>query len=184
AACLVPGPAPRAGEPAGADLHGLSLFAAQMTDNTWEEVALFDDVGLRDSFLAGIGLSRRLAAISDKAVVEVEGQVVRHFGTQRHWEFNAAVIGRWTWFPWNETLPTSIAWGIGPSYATRVPIEEVERSGDSQRLLVYWLAELEVGLPDASWTGFARLHHRSGAFGLIAGDGGSNWLTLGLRRRF
>ena len=160
-----------------------TLFGAQMADNNWHEIVALDDVSMRDAHLLGIGLSRELARARDWAL-EVEGQTVRHFGGQDHWEFNGALVGRWRGVPWREAVPTSVAFGIGPSYATSVPSEEVARDGESARLLLYWVAELEVGLPDSPWSGIARLHHRSNAYGVLAEDGGSNWLTLGIRRRF
>lgn len=56
--------------------------------------------------------------------------------------------------------------------------------GSSARLLLYWTAELEIGLPNRLWSAVARLHHRSNAYGAFAETGGSNWLTLGVRYRF
>lgn len=164
-------------------LNAITLFGARMADNNWIEIAALDDVGVRDAWLAGVGVSRELAG-SPRWTLELEGQGVRHFGEQQHWEFNAALIARWRAFPWSSELPTSLAFGLGPSYATQVPAEEVARNDSSARLLLYWVAELEIGVPDTSWSGIAGLHHRSTAYGLFAEDGGSNWLTLGVRRRF
>lgn len=163
--------------------NAVTVFGAQMADNNWHEIVGLDDVATRDSYLFGVGLSHQLARARDWSL-EVEGQTVRHFGGQHHWEFNGALVGRWRGFPWRESVPTSVAFGIGPSYATRVPSEEVARDGESARLLLYWVAELEAGPPDSPWSGIARLHHRSNAYGVLADDGGSNWLTLGVRRRF
>ncbi|MBE9544702.1 MAG: hypothetical protein IMF02_09445, partial [Proteobacteria bacterium] len=52
--------------------------------------------------------------------------------------------------------------------------------------LVYWFGEIAFGPPDSNWAGVFRIHHRSGAFGLIAdrGEGGSNTLAVGLKYRF
>lgn len=161
----------------------LTLFGGQMSDNDWNHIATLNDVDLRDAYIAGVALSRELTNSEDWAI-EVEGQVVRHLGTEEHWEFNAALVARWRGFPWSESIPTSVAFGLGPSYATEVPKEEVARSGESARFLIYWVAELEIGPADSAWSGIARLHHRSNAFGLIDENGGSNWLTLGIRRRF
>ena len=61
---------------------------------------------------------------------------------------------------------------------------EVANEGDSQRRVVYWMVELELGPPDKGWSGIFRLHHRSEAFGLIADEGGSNVLVIGLMQRF
>jgi hypothetical protein len=170
-------------EPAGRSPSAVALFAGRMTDNRWHEIARVD-VRFRDAYLAGVAVSRRVGDLFDSLDVELEGQVVRHFRGQTHWEFNGAVVGRWARFPWTARLPTSLAFGIGPSYATETPPEEVAREGASARLLVYWLTEVEVGLPDRPWSALARVHHRSEAFGAVADKGGSNWITLGIRRRF
>lgn len=163
--------------------HAVAVFGARMADNNWIEIATADDLGVRDAWLVGLALSRELAG-TGRWALEAEVQGVRHFGEQGHWETNAALLARWRAFPWNPRLPTSVAFGIGPSYATKVPAEEVARDGSSARLLLYWVVELEVGVPDSLWSGLARLHHRSNAYGVFAEEGGSNWLTLGLRRRF
>lgn len=163
--------------------YAATVFGARLTDNKWKEIATIEDVGFRDAYLAGLALSHEFLGGRDWAL-EVEGQTVKHFGDQTHWEFNAALVGRWRGFPWRETVPTSVAFGIGPSYATEVPPEEVAMDGESARFLLYWMAEVEVGLPDEPWSAIARLHHRSNGYGVFAEDGGSNWITFGLRRRF
>jgi hypothetical protein len=163
--------------------NAVTAFAGQMTDNAWEEVATNDDVSKRDAYLAGLAYSRELVGRPDWAL-EIEGQVVKHFHAEHHWEFNGALVGRWRGFPWRETIPTSVAFGIGPSYATEVPLQEIARDGQSARLLIYWMAEFEMGLPDRPWSAIARLHHRSSGYGALAEDGGSNWLVFGIRRRF
>jgi hypothetical protein len=164
-------------------LDAVTVFGARMADNKWKEIATFDDVSFRDAYLAGIALSHEIVGTENWAL-EIEGQTVKHFGAQTHWEFNAALVARWRGLPWKDTVPTSLAFGIGPSYATSVPSEEVARDGESARLLLYWVAEIEVGLPEQPWSGIARLHHRSNAYGVVAENGGSNWITLGVRRRF
>ena len=96
-----------------------------------------------------------------------------------------AIIGfRWHRFPWDAHVATSLAWGIGPSYATEVPAIELETNDSSSRWLVYWYGELTVGPPASGWEVLLRLHHLSDAFGLVAEDGGSNAVCAGLRYRF
>jgi hypothetical protein len=164
--------------------NALSLFAGRMTSNQWEDVVLANDVDFRQTFLAGIGLSQRLGSPIDGLTFELEGQVVRHFGREHLWEFNVPVIVRWSRFPWNETLRTSVAWGLGLSYTTEAPPEERAVKGDSERVLFYWVAELEAGVPHEPWSAILRLHHRSPGFGALGERGGSNWVVLGLRWRF
>ncbi len=46
------------------------------------------------------------------------------------------------------------------------------------------MMELEIGPLDKDWSALFRLHHRSGAFGLVADEGDSNALVIGLKQRF
>ena len=65
-----------------------------------------------------------------------------------------------------------------------LPELEVELEGDSRQLLVYWVAELTAGPPEASWAVSLRLHHRSVAYGLFGEEGGMNAVGLGVRYMF
>ena len=160
-------------------------FVGRMTSNTWQEVGTLVELGFRDANLAGLALSRDVFRARGWSL-EAEGQLVKHTGGQDHWEFNALLTGRWTDGPWSTVVPGSLAFGLGPSYATEVPPIEVALKGDSDRLLLYWTAEIEVGPfePKGRLSAVARLHHRSNAFGALADAGGSNAVVLGLRWRF
>jgi hypothetical protein len=163
----------------------ITVYGGQMTDNDWLDPFASESIELRDSWLIGLAGSKELKTFFDHLVVEFEGQVVRHLGEQDHWEFNAPIIFRWEKFPWDNVVDTSVAYGIGPSYATKVPSEEVAREGDSDRWLVYWMIEIELGLPRIQdWSAIVRLHHRSEAWGVVADEGGSNVLAIGLKYRF
>ena len=162
----------------------VSIFGGWMTDNNWEEAITPWNLEFRDTTLVGIAGSRRMWRYDDDISFEIEGQIVRHFGDQDHWELNLPIIVRWETFPWNDLIDTSVAFGLGPSYASQVPKDEIAKDGDSQRWLVYWVLELAMGLPETVWGGIFRLHHRSGAFGIVADKGGSNVLAVGLRRQF
>ena len=162
----------------------VAVFGGVLTNNNWEDVFTPWDLDTRDSTLVGLAISHGIGPIDPRFGFEIEGQVVHHFGDQDHWEFNLPVVARWKAFPWDDVVDTSVAFGIGPSYASEIPKVEVANRGDSQRLLVYWMAEIEVGPPDKDWSALFRLHHRSGAFGLVADEGGSNALVIGLKQRF
>ncbi len=140
--------------------NAATIFRGWMTDNQWNEIATLDDVRFRDSWLLGVGVSRELAG-RDNWAFELEGQTVRHHGEQEHWEFNAALFARWRGLPWSDVLPTSVASGVGPSYATKEPAAEIAMDGESARLLLYWTAEMEVSFPETPWSAITRLHHRS-----------------------
>jgi hypothetical protein len=157
------------------------------TQPGWEDL-LIDTAGTEfaDSYLLVGALSRQYAQRYDGALaLEWEGQAVRHFGDQQHWEFNAVpIVLRWRRFPWSARVATSAAFGLGLSWATEVPRVEVELEGESHRTLVYWMMELTAGPPQADWAVSLRLHHRSVAYGLMGDEGGMNAVGLGVRFQF
>ena len=139
-----------------------------------------------DSYVAVLAVGKGLADYKHYLRLEGEGQVAKHWGEQDHFEFNALLGLRWLPFPWDRYLDTSFAVGAGLSYATDDPEIEVEKNDRTARLLGYLMFELGVVVPQQpKWTLFARVHHRSGAFGLFDGvSGGSNVLGAGLRYAF
>ena len=141
------------------------------------------------SYLVALAGAREVGRIGDGLRFEAEGQLVRHFGHQHHWELNALLVARWASFPWDRQLDTSIAVGDGLSYATqRPPLERSDDAADPDdnvRLVNYLMVEIELGRPaEPSWRLVGRVHHRSPIFGLFGEASGSNFLTLGIRRRF
>lgn len=173
---------------AGIDSPVMTFYVAQVSgEPAWEEVfinPMFSDYV--DSYVAVAALSGTYARYRDNRLhLEAEGQIAYNFGGQDHWEFNAVpVMGRWRWFPWQQSLATSAAFGLGLSYATDRPEVEVALEGESHRLLVYWVAELTAGPSRAPWSVSLRLHHRSVAYGLFGKDGGMNGIGLGMRYGF
>ena len=166
-------------------LYALSIYGGRMTDNSMDDFTdSFQGLDFEESSLLTLALARRIATHSELASLEVEGQVVKHFDQQNHWEFNALLAVRWEAFFWDKYLDTSLAVGIGPSYATDVPEIEVQRSGESKRLQVYMMVELEFVLPSyPNVAVITRIHHRSNAFGIVADSGSSNALAFGLKFR-
>ncbi len=174
------------GEAAARGAYAVTGFVGQMLDNTWEQTFIEPHkLQFEGGGIVGAAASARLAEPLRGLTLEVEGQVVRHFGAQTHWEVNAPLaVARWSRFPWGERLATSAAFAIGPSFASETPRLEVRNQGESSRAMVYWMIEVEAGRPDSDWSLVGRLHHRSTAYGTFGDDGGSNALALGLRRRF
>ena len=163
----------------------VTVYGGQLTEEKWER-ALSPDADYADATLTVAAASWTAARFFDGNLsCELEAQVGKYFGDQEHWEFNLPLVGfRWHRFPWDDQLATSFAWGIGPSYATRVPKVELETNDDSSHWLVYWFGELTFGPPSANWEVLTRLHHRSDAFGNVADDGGSTAVAAGVRYRF
>jgi hypothetical protein len=165
-----------------------TVYGARISSQPgWEDI-LVDTAGTEfvDSYLLTAAVSRQYASRYDGALaIEAEGQIVRHFGDQTHWEFNAVpIVLRWNRFPWSGHVASSAAFGLGLSYATEMPPVEVELEGESSQWLVYWVMELTAGPVDARWAVSLRLHHRSVAYGLMGEEGGMNAVGLGLRLRF
>lgn len=164
----------------------VSLYGAVGTDGGIEQFPGLES-DFTDSYLGVVALSRELTRWRDLVGFEVEGQVGQHFGKQDHTEFNALLVGRWHAFPWNDSVRTSIAVGEGVSYATEIPEIERERSPDkTSHLLNYLMIEVELAPPEEErWSAFARIHHRSGVFGLYNDvSKGSNFVGAGVRFRF
>jgi len=167
-------------------LYALNLYAGRLTSNNWEDfITNSGGLDFKNSYLVTAALARRIGTYGDKASFEIEGQIVKHFNVQTHWELNALVAARWEAFWWDDVLDTSVAFGLGPSYATDEPEIEILNDGDTSQFLIYWMFELAVGLPDYPRVALiARIHHRSNAFGWVADNGGSNALAVGLKWRF
>ncbi|MGM0586380.1 MAG: hypothetical protein ACQEUZ_17165 [Pseudomonadota bacterium] len=164
----------------------MSVFGAWTLDNNWHQIFLDPpEVRFENAGLAGIGVAWPVWSPVEGATLEIEGQIVRHFGDQDHWELNAPLATlRWTRFPWSDLLRTSAAFGIGPSFASEVPTLERRNDGDSDAAKLYWKIELGVALPREGWEAFWRLHHRSSAYGVFGDAGGANAIGFGLRRDF
>jgi hypothetical protein len=161
--------------------YALTVYGGRVTEDRWFE-ALSPNVNFVDAYILVGAVAWTWKRLHHGALtIEIEGQMAKYFGEQEHLEFNLPVVGRWHKFPWNNTVDTSFAFGLGPSWATEEPEVEIMISGSTQQLLVHWFTEITIGPPDNDWAVVFRLHHRSKAFGLVAENGGSNTLTAGLK---
>lgn len=164
-----------------------TVYAARISSvNAWHDLVT-DPLNseFEDAYVAVAALSRDLTRYRDgRLSIQVEAQAGYNFGDQEHWELNLAAGPRWHDFPWNEVVATTAAFGLGLSMASEIPDVEVELEGASDRLLIYWVAEITVARRASPWSMSLRLHHRSPAFGLLGDDGGMNALGIGVRRTF
>ena len=147
-----------------------------------------------NSYVVGGALSRVLVPSfsiplpgTDRAIlgnrIELEGQILRHFGEQRHWEGTFALMFRTGQIPLFRGLRVNLGFGEGLSYASEPPALEGSFRVEPSRFLNYLAVEAEFS--HASLPGVyvvPRIHHRSGVFRLIAPrTSGSNFVGLGLR---
>jgi hypothetical protein len=175
------------GGPATANGVAVTAYVGQISSvPAWHD--LFTDplhAEFVDAYLVAAAVSKETHRyLDERLALEFEGNVTYNFGDQSHWEFNVAAMPRWHRFPWSRHVATSAAFGLGLSFATEVPPVEVQLEGSTKRLLIYWMLELTVGPVDSKWRLALRLHHRSGAFGFLADDGGMNAPSLGVRYEF
>ena len=174
------------GKAMASDDFAATVYGGRMTDGVFEDT-LTGQADFIDAYVMVGALSWTFSrSFEDALSFELEGQIGKWFGDQDNFEFNFPVVIRWSKFPWNNYVSTSLAYGLGPSYATEKPAAETELEGSTRKFLVYWFAEIAFGPPHSNWAGVFRIHHRSGAFGLIADrhEGGSNTLAIGLKYRF
>ena len=175
-----------AAEPADRD-SVFTFYAARLArERTWQHVLTRPGQHFMDAYLVAGAIAKPYAAFRNDTVrLEAEGQLAWHFGAQSHWEVNAVpFVARWRDFSWSERYATSLAFGLGYSYATELPRMEVSYKGRSGQSRVHWFAEIAVGPRNARWSTALRLHHRSSGYGLLGDYGGMNAVGFGVRMRF
>jgi hypothetical protein len=151
---------------------------------------LFFQAELSNNKIWVAALTRRILTFYKDVDWEVEGQIGKQGGGDsgmRNWEFNALSSLRWNRFIWDKYVDTSLAAGLGLSYATEEPAFEIEEHGSTNKLLAYILVELAFTPPKyPRWAAVIRIHHRSSAYGTFEDDiqGASNSLGAGIKYRF
>jgi hypothetical protein len=164
---LAPHPAVAEG-PWWNDRWQIMVFAGGLSTNEFlSEIILGGTLEFEDSAVSGVSVSKRLFDLGDYVGIEAEGQAIKHFGAQNHWEFTAFFLARWLVFPWDDYVDTTLAIGDGVSHATEVPALEKRAFGEdeSTKTLNYIVGELTFRLPEVSrWELSLRFQHRSGVF--------------------
>jgi hypothetical protein len=163
----------------------LSIYGGPHTDENLAQIAVLNATYSDGNYVAVGALAREIYRYEQWLSFELEGQVGKHFGSDNdHWEFVGLVLGRWHPFPWDKYIDTSFAMGGGLSYFSELSQTELQRDDNAQRLLGYLAFEFTFGLPQyPRWNLMFRVHHRSGAKGLI-GESVSNYSCFGLKFAF
>jgi hypothetical protein len=149
-----------------------TIFAGPLTSQTSSKIINKSDFG--DSGIVAVAVSKELIRFfNDRLGFEYEAQAVQHFGDQDHFEgIPVSLVARWWSFPWNKSLPTTMAIGDGISIASREPKLEVKRRGheNTSKTLNFVMAEISFSHPcHPNWAFVLRYHHRSGMFGTFHG---------------
>lgn len=159
------------------------LFGGAGVLNGWQDV-FTETTSLEYTVdgLIGIAVAREWQARFRGLSFGIEAQLSYHTGSQTYVEIAAPAVLRYA-PDWRVPID-SFAYGLGFSWTSDISELEVEKGGSSQRTLFYWMIEAEFPFPSDGWTGVTRLHHRSNGFDTFEEPGSSNFVVLGIRRRF
>jgi hypothetical protein len=119
--------------------------------------------------------------------IEIETQVVKHFGAEDYWESATAAMLRTPEIPLPSNTSFNFAIGNGLSYAFTAPAYEWGTTGkrgiDTTKLLDFLAVEAQFSAADRpDFHLVFMLHHRCGVWGLIGpASAGSNYFGAGLR---
>jgi hypothetical protein len=162
------------------------IFQGWATVSDLGQILLLD-IKSEDSLFTGVAANRKMFSFWQFFTFELEGQILRHYKKQEHWEYNGLFLVRFHPFLLDPTFDIEFAVGEGVSYATETPVIEAEQHPDASSRFLNYLV-FEVAFTHAQyreWSLVGRIHHRSGAFRLYNGTrGGSNFLALGLKYHF
>lgn len=164
----------------------LMLYQGWGTNADLAQTLLLDDVNFEDSYFTGLVINRKMFPFWRYFSFELEGQVLKHYGQQDHWELAGLFLVRLHPFLLSSLVNIDFAVGWGLSYATEIPALEAELRDNTSQLMNYLAFEVAFTLPEyREWTLVTRVHHRSGFFGTFNDTyGGSNFFALGLRYHF
>jgi hypothetical protein len=120
--------------------------------------------------------------------LEVDGMLGLQNGAATLGEAAVAPALRWSGFPWNGTLDTSVRVApLGISYTTSISPLELGADGKGSRILNWLFLEVVLSNPSQKSTEmFMRLHHRCAVYDLLNnyGANGEDFFAIGFRRRF
>lgn len=169
------------------------VFGGQLTENELAGILIPRRGGrFTDTSFVGATLSREVFRWEGFSI-ELEAGAGYQFGDFRGVDNDGgqvwgAAYARYDDFPWNHLVKTSVAASVGLNYAfEKTAFENYEtKNGNTVKLLHYFSPEITFAHPDSPENEIVvRLHHRSSASGFFGCDGcGSNFVTLGYRRRF
>jgi hypothetical protein len=200
--CLIASTAPAQNADPLSRHRELTVYAGRGVDSNLRQLPsqiINDELPWERTYFAAVGLAhahkppqlfdRGLHFLGwDGATTAVEVVVNKHHGLQDVWELGILGLLR-SPFAHLGSVRARIGAGIGFSYTFGTPVYE-DGSADEPnrrwRFQNYNAFELEMGM--AQWpatTLVARVHHRSGLYGLLAPKGvGSNFVAVAVRHQF
>ncbi len=180
-------------QPCNGDCAVMAFVGASVSTNV--EDIFFKPIGptawnYSGGRIVGGAVSRRIATVFN--IIDIEGELgaAKRLGDQTEGEFWGAFYVRWTAFPWNHFIYTTLGLSTGLSYATGISDFERAHSGlnppNGTHVQHYFSPELTFALPEHKERQLVvRLHHRSGVYGVMSGAlSGSTYISVGIRAWF
>jgi len=141
-----------------------------------------------DDRLIAASISREVASFWRHWTLEPEVGIGQRFGRQSATEVWGAFFFRYSGFPWDGVVTTTMALSTGLNWASEVTEVEQDRAkdGSGSQLMHYFSPEITFAAPSRPDLELVfRFHHRSGVFGLISDAwGGAQYASVGVRLRF
>lgn len=120
--------------------------------------------------------------------LEIDAVLAQQFGQASLTEIAVAPVARWSGFPWNNWVQTSLRLApLGVSYTSEISPLELGPTGQGSRFLNFLMIEVAFSSPqNKSNELFMRLHHRCAVYDLINnyGANGEDFFTIGFRKHF
>ena len=147
------------------------------------------NAGFAEQYLLALNGSKTLwRSESWPVTLELDAMVGVQGGKASLGEIAVAPAVRWSGFPWNHVVHTSVsAAPLGISYTTSVSPLELGKDGQGSRVLNWLFLEVALSSPtQKSNEFFVRLHHRCAIYDMLNnyGANGEDFFTVGFRRRF
>lgn len=172
----------------------VSVYAGNYVDNSLGSEILLSApppwdwrYGANDHLVA-TAISRETWQFWGHWSLEPEAGIGQRFGRQSATELWGGLFFRYSGFPWDSRVVTTMAISTGLNWANTVTDVEQERARDGvgSRWMHYLAPEITFAAPShPNIELLFRFHHRSGVFGLVSDAwGGAQYATVGVRIRF
>lgn len=175
--------------------YGVTLYYGKITMDTLGQVVGMN-FSVDDETLYSAEFN--YAFSNDSAVRHYFGRMIHNAGLNLNftihddpvmgtiYEVDPYFSAHWKLFTLSDFLTSTFGIGEGISYVSKVPLRETRNSDDPQRFLNYLMFEFTFSSPRyPELELIARVHHRSGVFGLYkANNSGSTAVGLAARYYF
>ena len=147
------------------------------------------DANFKDQYIFALNAGRTVWRSATLPLsLEIDAVLAQQSGQASLTEIAVAPVARWSGFPWNNWVQTSLRLApLGVSYTSEISPLELGPTGQGSRFLNFLMIEVAFSSPqDKSNELFMRLHHRCAVYDLINnyGANGEDFFTIGYRKHF